>query len=291
VRLARGAAWRSGLLVGALLFAGGCSLRRWAESRPPFRRVTASVAFEMMRDSPDELLILDLREPQEHDGALGRIYRAYNIPLAQLPWRLSELAAYRQHTFLVYCRNDDCGPTGMAILVSSGFESAVLIDGGIESWVEAGFGTVGVTPPAVGGDGEPATAVADAPAVAPTPPAPAAPVPDTATAPRAYLRLSDGSLLLAAHGPPPGLHLVGSIGEEGFEPEGAIAGEGPTCEEFSRLAGSPGHPGWRELRDGTFHGDETGRAPRAPFVHGCLGADGFFRPDGRDFVTAAPPPS
>jgi rhodanese-related sulfurtransferase len=129
-----------GLLGGQLLLVG-CRLFRRRE-RPPFRKVSPPVAFEVLRDSPD-VLTLDLRTRKEFLGDTGHIFRARNIPLGRLSERLSEIAPFRDDTFLVYCRGDDsCGEEGMAILVSSGFENAILIDGGIDGWIRYGFRTV-----------------------------------------------------------------------------------------------------------------------------------------------------
>jgi rhodanese-related sulfurtransferase len=259
------------IALAVLLGAGGCAGRKRAEpdSPPPIRRVTAPVAFEMLRDNPEELLVVDLREPDEYRGPLGHIHRARNLPLSQLPWRIVELAGYRRQTFLVYCRNDDCGPRGMAILGASGFDNAVLLDGGIESWLRLGFGTVEVQPPA-------------ALVVEPPEPLPAesAPIIDPGTA---FLRLLDGSLVLAPRRPGE-LHVPGRIEDGRFVPTGSVEGEGALCREYEREAGHRGHPGWMELANGVFHGDETGRAPQSPYVHGCLDASGRFRPDSRDLV-------
>lgn len=142
------------LVVGLLLLAGCRSLRK--RERPPFRKVSPSVAFEILRDSPD-VLILDLRTRNEFLGDTGHIYRARNIPLERLPDRMPEIDAFRDDTFLVYCRSGDtCGEEGMAILVSSGFENAILIDGGIDGWIRYGFRTVLPATPedAVGGTPE-----------------------------------------------------------------------------------------------------------------------------------------
>jgi len=142
----------AGLALFALLPLAGCS--RWRRQRaqaaqaarprpagPVFARVSPPVAFEMLRDSPD-LLILDLRKPQEYNGDTGHIFRAHNIPLERLPYRLLEISPFRDETFLVYCDTRECAEEGMAILVSSGFESAVLMDGGIDGWIRKGFRTV-----------------------------------------------------------------------------------------------------------------------------------------------------
>ena len=133
----RAAACAAGLLL--LAAAGACRSTRG--ERPPFRVVSPAVAYEIVRDSPD-VLILDLRTPAEFLGDTGHVYRAKNIPLERLSFRLDELSLYRDDTFLVYCREDGCGEEGMAILLSSGFSDAVLIDGGIDRWIRDGFRTV-----------------------------------------------------------------------------------------------------------------------------------------------------
>jgi rhodanese-related sulfurtransferase len=127
------------LLLTLPVVAGCRSSRR---ERPPFRKVSPSVASQIRNDSPG-ILILDLRSPQEFQGDTGHIEGAVNIPLERLPGRLFELSSYRAETFLVYCRKDDeCGEDGMAVLVASGYADAILIDGGIDAWIRAGFRTV-----------------------------------------------------------------------------------------------------------------------------------------------------
>lgn len=128
-------------MLGLIVLAAGCRSFRERE-RPPFRKVSPAVAFEILRDSPD-ILVLDLRSRQEFLGDTGHIYQARNIPLNRLGDRLLEIAPFREDTFLVYCRDKDtCGEEGMAILVSSGFENAILIEGGIDGWIRYGFRTM-----------------------------------------------------------------------------------------------------------------------------------------------------
>jgi len=122
----------------------GCqSIRRHFRrgNRPPFRRVSPAVAYEIQRDSPG-MLILDLRTPEEFQGENGHLPRARNIPLDELPYRLIEISGFREETLLVYCRDTACGEAGMRVLVASGFEDAMLIDGGIQGWLRDGYRTV-----------------------------------------------------------------------------------------------------------------------------------------------------
>lgn len=130
------------LLLGSLLL-GGCNLFRRPRPRQPYKKLSPPVAYEIMRDNP-EILVLDLRRPEEYNGETGHIRRARNLPLARLPFRLLEIASYRDDgTVLVYCHEGtDCGAQGIRILLASGFESVILMEGGIEQWIRGGFKTV-----------------------------------------------------------------------------------------------------------------------------------------------------
>ena len=131
-------------LLLAVQLLGGCSYwHRGQNSKiDPYRKLSPPVAYELIRDNP-EMLILDLRKPGEYNGESGHLRRARNIPVDRLPYRLLEISAYRQETFLVYCRGGDaCGAEGVADLRSSGFENVILMDGGINAWIKAGFKTV-----------------------------------------------------------------------------------------------------------------------------------------------------
>ncbi len=107
----------------------------------PYRRLRPPVAYEMMRDTPD-LLILDLRPAADFNGPTGHLRRAQNIPLVELADRLAELGAFHDDTFLVYCQDDPCAQAGLDLLHKQGFDGAVLLQGGIDAWIRSGFRTV-----------------------------------------------------------------------------------------------------------------------------------------------------
>ncbi|MDP9120134.1 MAG: rhodanese-like domain-containing protein [Acidobacteriota bacterium] len=134
-----------GLLAALLAASTGCrTIVAWrtrsVARRPPYRTVSPPVAYEILRDNPG-VLVLDLRSPQDYMGPSGHLRRSVNIPLARLPYRLLEISSFRGETFLAYCDTDSCGTDGMAVLASSGFQDGILIDGGIDRWIEAGFHT------------------------------------------------------------------------------------------------------------------------------------------------------
>jgi len=85
-----------------------------------------------------------------------------------------------------------------------------------------------------------------------------------------YMLLADGSVHRREPPPANGFYVLGSVQGKVFTPTSNVLGTG--------ALGGTGHPGWMELRDGTFYGDETGRAPVPPYVHGTKGSDGVFRP-------------
>jgi len=136
---------RSALILVLLLLPlllGGCTLFRRKRPREPYKKLSPPIAYEMMRDNP-EMLVIDLRPPQEYNGETGHVRRARNIPVDRLPFRLLEISAFREDTVLLYCRRrDDCGEKGIGVLLASGFENVVLMDGGIDEWIREGFKTV-----------------------------------------------------------------------------------------------------------------------------------------------------
>lgn len=136
--------WRCcalGLLLGILAFSGGCRMLRARKANaPPFRKITPAVAYIVMADSPD-VTILDLRPSQQYHGDTGHLHNARSYPLAGLPGALPSLSDLSDDTMLVYCDDSDCGDEGMAVLVTSGFDNAILIEGGIDRWIRDGFKT------------------------------------------------------------------------------------------------------------------------------------------------------
>ncbi len=135
-------------LALALLAAGGCSSlgQKVTGKRPPFSEVQPAVAFEMLRDNPG-LPVIDLRSRFEFTGPAGHIKGAQCLPLDDLGDHLDELSALQDRTFLIYCGHDSCGRKGLDLLKKAGFEEVVLMAGGIDGWIERGFGTVTGPPP------------------------------------------------------------------------------------------------------------------------------------------------
>ncbi len=82
--------------------------------------------------SGDPPLLLDVREPWEHDAA--KIAAARLIPLGQLPDRLAELEPYRARPIVIHCHHGGRSRKACELLRSKGFARVENLAGGIELW-------------------------------------------------------------------------------------------------------------------------------------------------------------
>ena len=82
---------------------------------------------------PDELTVLDVREPVEWHH--GRIDGAVHIPISEIPARAEELPVDQQ--LLVVCKVGSRSAQVTAFLREKGFE-AINLAGGMIDWAEAG---------------------------------------------------------------------------------------------------------------------------------------------------------
>ena len=103
-----------------------------------------------------------------------------------------------------------------------------------------------------------------------------APDSKTGTGVSGYELLADGSMHKEKNGPHGGFFVRGKVRDGNFVPSGDVRGHG-------KLA-TTGHPGWIELYDGSFYGDETAHQPRRPYVRGYKDPSGKFLPSSRNVV-------
>lgn len=137
----------AGAIVAALL--AGCSSQRLEQVKAfqGTRTVRPAVVFHILRDNPD-IGIIDLRNAEEFHGPLGHVRGAVNVPLERLDDLLAVTAGLAgDRALLVYCRDQACTDDGAVRLRAQGIRFLFLLEGGIEAWVEGGFGTVGQAAP------------------------------------------------------------------------------------------------------------------------------------------------
>jgi len=92
-------------------------------------------AMELNRrlSSPD-LVVIDVRNPDEFSSPLGHIGNAINLPLPSLAARLHELNAYRKRKIVVVCLSDKRSTQAIQSLRDAGFEDLILLRGGMKEW-------------------------------------------------------------------------------------------------------------------------------------------------------------
>lgn len=79
------------------------------------------------------LVILDVRTPQELEGELGKIEGVVNIPIQELEARIHELDEYKDKEIAVICRSGNRSGRAVKILVPLGFNAKNVL-GGMIRW-------------------------------------------------------------------------------------------------------------------------------------------------------------
>ncbi len=85
-----------------------------------------------MLDSGDNFLLLDCRQPQEHQTA--KIDGAMLIPMGEIPDRLSEIESFKTTKIVVHCHLGGRSLRVTEWLRSNGFEQTQNMTGGITAW-------------------------------------------------------------------------------------------------------------------------------------------------------------
>jgi adenylyltransferase/sulfurtransferase len=112
---------------------GFCGMPTEADGQPVVDVVQIGASeLRARRERRDDFLLLDVREPDEHERA--RIHGAELVPLAELADRLSELAGWRDRDVVVHCHHGGRSVQACKLLLGAGFTRVVNLDGGIEAW-------------------------------------------------------------------------------------------------------------------------------------------------------------
>ena len=136
---------QKGLLALALL-AAVALLPRLVQRLRGSMQVSASgilttAELKQRLDRQDDILVLDVRAPQDYSGPSGHIPNARNIPLDQLPQRLAELEPYHDRPLAVVCRSNRMSGKAVTLLREAGFQQALLVGDGMTGWTDQGFST------------------------------------------------------------------------------------------------------------------------------------------------------
>lgn len=115
------------LVVAAALFLYG-----W-QSKPSDIKNISPQELKTKIDNKEDLVLLDVRTPQEFNGPLGHIEGAILIPVQVLADSVKSLEKYKDKTVVVYCRSGNRSQVGTRILNENGFD-AINMTGGMKEW-------------------------------------------------------------------------------------------------------------------------------------------------------------
>ncbi len=75
--------------------------------------------------------VIDIREPWEYEE---EHIEGMNVPLPDIPGRMSELEPLKEKDVVLYCNTGDRSATACTVLQQSGFTRVWSLEGGIEAW-------------------------------------------------------------------------------------------------------------------------------------------------------------
>ena len=80
------------------------------------------------------VVLIDVRGPDEFTGPLGHLPHALNLPVGTLPDRLTEIKMFEEQPIVVVCRTDKRSAKAASILQEAGFQDVRVLRGGMERW-------------------------------------------------------------------------------------------------------------------------------------------------------------
>tara|TARA_Y100000741_G_scaffold259876_1_gene200704 strand:+ start:122 stop:514 length:393 start_codon:yes stop_codon:yes gene_type:complete len=106
-----------------------------------------SHALKILMDKDEDLTIIDVNDKEETDKR-GMIKGAFNVSLGSLHYKADKEVPEnfkdnriqdRNKKVVVTCGLGLCAAIGGKLLKDMGFKDVVLLDGGVEKWVEDGY--------------------------------------------------------------------------------------------------------------------------------------------------------
>ena len=82
----------------------------------------------------EDLIVIDVRGPDEFSGPMGHIPVARNIPLSDLPARIEELESAKRRRVMLVCRTDKRSAKAAELLQKAGFTDVAVLRGGMDQW-------------------------------------------------------------------------------------------------------------------------------------------------------------
>ncbi len=90
-------------------------------------------------DEGEDILLLDVRTPEDYDGEQGHIAGSTLLPLEQLEQRIDEISDYYEKTVVTICRTDRKSAKAAQILAEKGFADVHVAKMGMTDWISNGY--------------------------------------------------------------------------------------------------------------------------------------------------------
>lgn len=90
-------------------------------------------------DRDPQIVVIDVRGPDEFDGPLGHIRGARNIALSELPVSMETLSDMKSVFLVTVCKTDKRSAKAAQFLKDAGFRQVHVLRGGMEGWNREGF--------------------------------------------------------------------------------------------------------------------------------------------------------
>jgi rhodanese-related sulfurtransferase len=116
-------------MVGFLsrLFGGRAGEPAWIEAAELQRRLAGG-----------DVLLVDVRQPEEYTAPPGHLPGAINVPLGDLAARTADIAARRRPVVLV-CKTDRRSARAATELLAAGLRDVAVLRGGTNGWHQRGL--------------------------------------------------------------------------------------------------------------------------------------------------------
>jgi len=122
-------------LIGLVIISGGALLLPYLQQRGS--KLTLLQATQLINQG--KTLIIDVRDSEQF--AAGHLRDARNIPLKDLPQRISELDKFKSKSVVVVCQTGTQSGKAEAALKKAGFAEVYGLTGGIAAWQTQGLPT------------------------------------------------------------------------------------------------------------------------------------------------------
>jgi len=108
--------------------------------QPRSKQQPGWIEVDHLATRPDkDVVLIDVRGPDEFTGPLGHIPNARNVPLADLAGHLDELGALKNSPVVLVCRTDKRSANAASLLREAGFHDVQVLRGGMELWNRSGL--------------------------------------------------------------------------------------------------------------------------------------------------------